>query len=235
MIVDVVIRTYHKDIEWLNKALYHLHCNLTGFRKIIILIPNGQEHLLSHLTAERVIAVDSCCSNDYIGQQITKLQAYKHTDAEYIMFMDSDTMLLEPTHVYEFFKRGKPLIYKTHYDLVGDAKAWKSITENLLGFEITHEYMRRFPFIYKTNDLKEIDEFVSARFEKPSLFELGSVLGALSEFNLIGAYLDKYKPTEYMILDTENTQLEESKIKQYWSWGGIQQYNKEHNKGCGCN
>jgi hypothetical protein len=41
-----------------------------------------------------------------------------------------------------------------------------------------------------------------------------------SEFNALGAYIDRYENDQYYIADTD-VWIPDSVARQYWSWGGI--------------
>src|SRR5690348_1072398 len=154
MTVDIFIRTYKNDLEWLTYCLHSIHKHLRGFRKIIISIPKDQVHLLIpyNLTQE-IIVTEEVFQDDYLGQQVSKIFAFEHTDADFILFMDSDCIVKHLCNVSDFFRNGKPILLKTKYDQVGDAICWKAITEKFLGYEVEYEYMRRLPVIYHTSSL----------------------------------------------------------------------------------
>ena len=71
MTTDIFIRTYEKDLGWLVYALASIQKYVTGHRNIVITIPKGQEHHISHLTAETVIAVGDM-DDGYLGQQLPR-------------------------------------------------------------------------------------------------------------------------------------------------------------------
>lgn len=214
MTTDIFIRTYHKDIEWLSHSLKSIHKFCSGYRNIIICIPTGQQHLLKHLTQEKVVTCFSY-SNDYIGQQVSKLLAYEHSDADYIWFTDSDCIYTMETKPEDFFKDGKPFVLKTPYEKVGDAICWKQPTENAMKMTLTHEYMRRLPLIYRNDTLKKIDLFFNG--------VEGYVLKQphFSEFNLMGAFAERFDKNKYVFLDTDTNEIPVQRIKQYWSHSGV--------------
>lgn len=217
MILDIYIRTYYKDLEWLKLCLRSISKFVTGHRKIIICIPEGQQHLIEvwNLTQEKIITCEAH-KNDYIFQQVSKLLSYKETDAEYILFVDSDVVFLNPTSVNEYFKDGKPIIFETKWEDAGDAICWKEPTEKILGFQTETEKMRRMPLLYRRDTLEEIDK----KFNVISFADLDR----LSEFNLVGSYAKVNESEKYYFWNThENPDLPEMKSRQYWSWGGCTQ------------
>ena len=84
--ISIFIRTYHCDIKWLNYCLESIHKNLSGWSEIVICIPTGQETLLSHLTSEKVVTC-KIYKDDYLGQQISKIQAVILTIVSIIIYI----------------------------------------------------------------------------------------------------------------------------------------------------
>ncbi len=95
MHVDIFIRTYKNDLPWLAYALKSIHKYVTGHRNIIVAIPMDQVRLLSHLSVEKVVGVHDL-EDGYLGQQLTKMQAWKLTDADAVVFWDSDVVATRP-------------------------------------------------------------------------------------------------------------------------------------------
>lgn len=220
MNIDIFIRTYHKDIPWLNYALESIHKYVTGYRRVIVTIPAGEGHLLKHLTAETVIEVEDM-ADGYLGQQLTKMEAWKYTDADAVVFWDSDVIAAEPIDVKsEYFHEDKPILYKTRYSSI--ESPWRAITEKAVKFPVEWEYMRRLPLVYLRSTLWECQTFIEA-IQGIGLraYVERQPLRAFSEFNVIGAFVDEHRRNQYHILDTEAIDLPPNKVLQFWSWGGI--------------
>lgn len=216
MTVDIFIRTYKNDLEWLKYCLKSINKYVTGYRNIIISIPQNDKHLLDswNLTIEKVASWNPTTDNGYIDQQINKLLAYQTTDANYILFVDSDCIFKEPVNVQEhYFMDNIPYLMKTRYELVGDAICWKETTESIIGKPLEYEYMRRIPCLYRSETLKDLDLYVNC-------IGLAS-RDRLSEFNLIGAYIDLFEKEKYRIIDTEKEPIPTDCARQMWSWGGL--------------
>jgi hypothetical protein len=222
MLVDIFIRTYAKDLEWLKYCLRSIHKYVDGYRDIIISIPDKDAHLLKefNLTKERVVSWKPKSKDGYIDQQINKLMAHTLTDADYILYVDSDVCFYRQIDVAkEYFVNGKPYLMKTNYNLVGDAICWKKPTEEILGFELEYEYMRRIPCLYSIITLASLDKLVNcSKLAK---------LNRLSEFNLIGAYVDHYENHLYHIIDTEKDEIPKECAKQLWSWSGCNEEDRQ--------
>jgi hypothetical protein len=217
MTTDILIRTYSKDLQWLAHALRSIQMNVTGYRQIIVAIPDAS--LLSHLTAETVIQVEDL-PDGYIGQQLTKMEAWKYTDADAVVFWDSDVIATEPVDVSEWFVDGQPLVWKTRYASIN--APWQKMTEKAVGFPVEWEYMRRMPLVYRTDTLRRCCEFMEQLHGKPLKNYLKLVPHReFSEFNVLGAYAEMYEEDEYAFIDTETVTMPKNKLRQFWSWGGI--------------
>lgn len=217
MTVDIFIRTYSKDLEWLKYCLKSITKYATGFRDVIICIPEHEKHLISGwgLTKEKVFKWSPVSANGYVDQQINKLSAHKFTDADYVLFIDSDTCFKKKTNVTDYFTVAKPNLIKTRYELVGDAICWKEPTESILKTEVHYEYMRRMPLLYKTQTLKNLEFHLGG-------FKQIAKENKLSEFNLIGAFIELIeKDEDYHIINSEIDPLPPITINQEWSWGGL--------------
>lgn len=213
MNVDIFIRTYSGDIPWLNYCLKSIYKFGSGYRNVIVCIPEGQEHYVAHLTSEIVVTCP-IYTDDYVGQQITKLNSFKYTDADYMLFTDSDCIFTEDFNVQDYFKDGKPIIVKESYESIKehkDAYARKSTIEMYMREPVEFEYMRRQPFLYRRDTLIELSKFYTPEEDDRKL----------SEFNLIGAYCDSYEHDKYCILEVGKDEIPHGKVKQFWSWGGL--------------
>jgi len=221
MTTDIFLRTYHKDLEWLGYALKSIHKYVTGYRRIVIAIPKGEGHLLSHLTAETVIEVPDM-DDGYIGQQLTKMRAYEYTDAGAVIFWDSDVVATQPIDIHaEYFHEGKPILYKTRYASM-DGNPWQPITAKAVGFTPEWEYMRRMPITFRRDTLMMADtRMVHIHHVSLSYYLSQQPFRAFSEFNVMGALAEQMTPDRYHIVDTETVDMPPNKVMQGWSWGGI--------------
>ncbi len=223
MTTDIFIRSYKKDFDWLKYCLMSIEKFVSGHRKIIISVPaEDLQHLDCSQIKGCVISWVPVCENGYIDQQINKLCAYKLTDADNILFVDSDCYFIKPTNVSEYFISGLPILMKTRYESVGDAICWKKPTEEILGCEVLFEYMRRLPMLLKRNTLQKFDE----KYNSLALANRKS----LSEFNLLGAFAEGNQIGEYYVIDTEKDPYPIAPAVQGWSWGGLTEGIENHIK-----
>ena len=219
MSISIFIRTYHRDIKWLNYCLQSIHKNLLGWDEIVIAIPTGQETLLSDLTQEKVITT-KIQKDDYLAQQSDKMQAHKYCKGDYILFVDSDVIFKPNANILDYFHENKPIILKADYNYVGEAICWKKPTEKLFKENIEFEYMRFAPQIFHKSTL----EMFNDSFPDIENYVISQPYRQFSEFNALGFYAEKMQPDDYSIVDVTNgvpEYLPENKSKQYWSWSNL--------------
>lgn len=219
MSISIFVRTYHRDIKWLNYCLQSIHKNLLGWNEIVICIPTGQESLLSHLTSEKVVTC-KIYKDDYLFQQVSKIQANQHCKGEYILFVDSDVIFKPNANVLDYFYENKPIVLKAKYDSVGEAICWKAPTEKLFKENIDFEYMRFAPQLFHKSTL----EMFNDSFHDIENYVMSQPYRQFSEFNALGFYAEKMQNNDYSIIDVTNgvpEYLPKNNAVQKWSWGGI--------------
>lgn len=235
----IFIRTYPKDYEWLKYCLRSIrkHAPEVG---VVVTWPQGTEAPSLADAPEKFLftPVDREHHDDYIGQQITKLQADKWVNylqfepraVEYVVHIDSDTVLTDSPD--KLFIDGKPQMLRTPYSqLPLDAQVWKPITEGHMGREVSHEYMRRLPLVYPVSLYGELRRYLEA--QHGTTFDQWAArvpAGRLSEFNLLGAYAFEHMHDAFHWVDTDRDPLPPLVATQRWSWGGIDAYREELEK-----
>jgi hypothetical protein len=217
--IDIFYKSYAKDFEWLYYSLKSIKKYLTGYNKIIIIIPEKEKELLNYdlineLNCE-VYFVNEY-GNGYIYQQFIKMTAHKYCKSKFILYSDSDLIFNKEIDLQNLIDDDKPEILYTDYSKVGDAICWKEVTEKFIGRELDYEFMRRLPLIYhrstieKINEEYDIEDTIMNKFSKK-----------FSEFNAIGAWIFYNEPDNYKLTNTDSYSYEPPIGKQYWSYGGL--------------
>lgn len=214
--ISIFIRTYSKDIKWLYYCLQSIHKNLVGWDDIVICIPTGQEHLLSHLSSEKVVTC-KIYKDDYIGQQISKLKAYEHCKGDYIFFVDSDVVFYEGANINQYFKDNKPVILYDRYENVGEAICWKPVVEKLFKENIDYEFMRRAGQLFHKSTLENFCN----NFSDIENYAVSQSYRKFSEFNILGFYAWKIEQDNYTFIDLSKSEIPKTYHKQYWSWSNL--------------
>lgn len=210
--IDIFIKSYPKDYTLLKYALLSIQKYLSGYRKVILLIPNQgfNPEIPEDLNIEIKFVREY--GNGYLYQQWCKISASNHSDADYILFADSDCIFDKPTNVLDLVKN-KPQILYTDYSKVGDAICWKEPTDKFMNEPQQYEFMRRLPLVYHTSTLRTINEL------EPNLESIIMNSDRFSEFNAMGAWAFRHESEKYNFINTDEWSYSEPISVQLWSHG----------------
>ena len=225
--VDIYIRTYIKDFDVLRYCLLSIKKYLSDYRKIIINVRSKELALLmaslsdleffNEITLIRSHNYHN--SIDYCGQQICKLEADLYTDADYILFVDSDCIYNDHTSVYDYFnsETGKLYLLKTRWEKIPETHRWKKCLRHL-GLLTDYELMRRLPQLYPVHVFRNIRALIENKCGKRYIEGILDIYSkcSFSEFNVIGSYIFLNCPeVEFVEYDPNKHQI---KCTQVWSY-----------------
>ncbi len=225
--IDIFIKSYRQDFSLLKYSLMSIKKNVTGYENIRILIPKEDGMFLHELGPEipdrtTIQTIDEYGSG-YLYQQVCKMNAWKHSDADYILFSDSDIIFDRPVNVQDLIKDGKPEILYTPYDKVGSAICWKEPTEHFTGWPQEFEFMRRNNLCYHRSTLVLINEFY------PYLEQEVMASERFSEFNFLGAWSFKHERNKYNFVNTEEGWIYIPPLGiQLWGWAQKDNQDEPH-------
>ena len=224
MIIDIFIRTYKRDFPLLKCTLYSILKYVTSFRSIVVTVRDKEYiDLMNTLKIERffinnidkikIISVPNFSDNmDYFGQQITKLHADMYTDAEYIMFLDSDCVFYDNFDIQkEMFDKDEKviLLVEKWENLPKTYDVWKTFLQ-VCDFKTEFEFMRRVPLIYPSKICKNLRHYMSAKYKIKFTDACLQIYNStdtylqhkyFSEFNLLGAYSYIYEPNYFNFIN----------------------------------
>ena len=204
MICDIYIKTHERD------APYHVECMrsidkyCTGFRKTVVV--HG-EH-----------------PRGYLAQQSSKMHADQHTDADFILVTDSDTLFTCPITPETYMVGDKSIWLHTPFDTAmredKNVKCWIDVMWEFFGHEPKHEMMRRQPFMVPAWALKALREFCVERHGQ-SLHDYIMSKRAFTEWNVLGMFMWEHFHDRIHWIDTTKDELPELTVRQFWSWDDI--------------
>ena len=220
MITDILIKTYPSDFEWLKYCLFSIDRFASGFRQVVIVSPEQ----LPFPTRHRVIVEPDAPGNGYLHQQVVKLHAFRYSDADQFLFMDSDCIFTREVHPGTFMREDKPIWLKTPWTHVKDQNArdaWYPCMTNFLGKQPVFEFMRRHPFLIPTWFLKEMDASCRLIHDK-DLATYVMETPNFSEFNCAGglAHTKKFHDRFFWI-DTTKDEVPPLTVLQHHSYHGL--------------
>lgn len=216
MSTSIFIKTWKNDLEWLQYCLKSIWKFGSGFEEIVLVADDSCRGLMDDFNLKVHYVRD--WTNGYIQQQYVKLHADMYVSSDNILFVDSDVTFCRSFSESDFMKDGKPILLKTRYSsLIGSgAEVWKPLTEKAVGFSVEWEYMRRLPMLYLKDTVTAFRNAYHQVVDSMRNIQDRS----FSEFNALGAFVEKYQPDLYFISDTE-IWMPSTVIRQNWSWGGI--------------
>jgi len=216
--IDIFYKSYAKDFEWLYYSLRSVKKYITGYNKIVIVIPEQDKDLLKYELIDELrceVNLVNEYGNGYIYQQFIKMTAHKYCESKFILYSDSDLVYTTKIDLNKLIDNEKPEILYTDYSKVGDAICWKEVTEKFIGREIKYEFMRKMPLVYhrstiiKINENYDIEDTIMNKFSD-----------RFSEFNSIGAWIYYNEADKYKLTNTDKWCYVPPICRQFWSWGG---------------
>lgn len=220
MTCDIFVRSYAGDFEWLTYCLRSIQRFAKGFRKTIVVVPHGQHPPTG--TAETVFFIHEKMDG-YLDQQSCKLHADSFTDADYILYTDSDTIFtreITPSDCVDGNRAN--WLYTPYSSLTGDnAQFWRAVTEKAMKRPVEFEFMRRHPFCVPRWALEGLRQW----FWRVHGMSLENYIAAqpskdFSEWNIMGAWLWNHHRERINWTNTD-VELGVPFVHQHWSHGGF--------------
>ena len=224
MDVDILIRSYYKDLRWLRYSLESIERYAAGFRRIILVVPRSSLERLRHSGLDRKVETHMCedFRDDYLGQQITKLYADSYSDADFICHVDSDCLFRRPTTPDDFFLGDKPVVPMARYAAFPDRQSWQNLTERFLCRPVEYEFMRRQPFLYPRWLYGAVRQYaLQVHLQSLSDYVISQPPRGFSEYNALGAFAYFFYHGEFVWNERDTWLPDETICRWFWSWGGI--------------
>jgi hypothetical protein len=214
--VDIFIRSYRADFPWLVYCLRSIAKFAKGFGKVHICVPVTDVDGVPVGTNEEVHFVNAW-EDDYLGQQSDKLYADMYCNAPYILCLDSDCIFTKEIRPEDLFVDGKPVwLYEK---VPSQDTPWTQITHDAIGWEPEYEFMRRHPFLFERQALRDFRNYMFNRHNKAlNVYIKERPYRSFSEFNAYGAWCYKEKNLLYKWLHPSEFHCI---ANQEWSWGGL--------------
>ncbi len=234
--IDIFVRTCKKDAVWLTFMLRSMEHNVPAdvYRQILVAFDESEsdyfEKLLPYfalplrLIPERtpVIRPEAVFgvqyeSVGYLAQMYSKFMAWQHTDADYVMHLDSDVIVRRPiTRLDLMDSKGRVYVKSVNFStLTPEQGMWRKPSEDLLKETVPVETMSGFPFVFPRTLYINAIQHIETVHGMPFLDVLRS-LPKFNEFTPLGHYLVNYMPDSWV----ENPQKSNA-FEQAVSWDGL--------------
>jgi hypothetical protein len=149
---DIVIVSHKKDLCWLEYCLRLLRKNWREYSRIIVRVEEDCREIVEKWAMPGVEFYYVVPWPDgYAFQMYQKMISDDYTDADLLMLVDSDLMLVEPFDLGTLLESGLPVIYYLEWceQKNGVAeKVWRRPTSQLMGLDLDRDYMVSPPFLY---------------------------------------------------------------------------------------
>lgn len=238
---DIFIKSTPKDYEWLSYCRRSIDKFATGFGKVILVIPKSEEGSPesiglyvngviddwmpgNHKIQIKAIEVPEYGEDHYLSQQVFKMHAGTFSDADYFLYIDSDTIFTKPVTPETFFKDGKPIWLMTPWQDAGDLP-WKAIMQKFMGREPPFEFMRRMGQVIPRWLLIKFREFCEEKHGMTlDKYIMSQPSRSFSEFNVIAFYAYEFHRDKFTWIDTSKvpeSEWPELVVDQRWSHNPI--------------
>lgn len=160
---------------------------------------------------------------NYMTQQVAKLNADRFSKADNILHVDSDCIFIRPVTPETFMRDGTPRWLMTPWSECPDAKkAWMHVMVKCLQECPPAEFMRKSTIISPRWAYAEFRAFI----EKTHGVTMEAYVSnqpnrEFSEYNCLGFYLWLYHRDKIAWHDTSVLGVPEPWEMQHWSWGGL--------------
>lgn len=218
------IRSYWKDLDWLDLCLRSIDHHCKGFAEIVVVVPESSRQWLTRSRVSRGVRLvyGPDYRDDYLGQQVTKLYADQFIEADLIVHVDADCVFTRTTQPQDLAPGGRPQILTRPIVELGRHYPWRRPTEDFLGFAVDLDFMQQPPFVYPrwlypllrrhclaTHGLS-IEHYVISRPPR-----------GFSEFNVLGAYAFRNHAEAFDFPRVGSDDAPPPRCDWYWSWGGL--------------
>lgn len=236
--VSIFIVTHAKDFEWLGYCLQSIAKFATGFHRVVVVCPDGDEE---HIYKGHGPFADSVVIKTFdqapaplghLHHNYVKCTPYEYDlDADYFLYVDSDCVFTGPVTPADYFVDGKPVLLIESYESLAKKKdgavVWQKPAEDALDFRCRYETMRRHPAVHGAAFLMEMRKYIEAVHGRPLLKyvldQKPTYPCGFAEFPTMGAYALHVWSDLYHFIDVGEhpDQRPPDNIMQFWSHGPI--------------
>jgi hypothetical protein len=162
-----------------------------GYRHVVVVVPPSS---LDRLPRDDIfnwkrVGLRACdeYADDYLGQQITKLNADAWTDADYVLIVDSDCVFRAPCSLASlFFDDQRPVIRYLSRSRRPATDGWRVCVEDFHGLPLPFDPLTASPWLYPVSLFGELRAAALRRHRMPiDRWILGRSLDRVSEIGLL--------------------------------------------------
>jgi hypothetical protein len=221
MTIDIVIRTWFRDFRWLALSLRSILRFVDGYRRIVVVMPESSFDRLPKgvVPDTKCITVATCAefTNDYLGQQITKLHADEFTDASLIVHLDSDCIFEAKCDLRALLIRGDLITVRGAWSSRRQARdGWRQCVVDFYGRMLPFDAVVPPPLMFPASLYGELRSHCrSVHKVDIAQWVLARQIDTVSEYGLLAGEAWFRRPEEFFWSDIANEPL--WPCRQYWS------------------
>ncbi len=225
MTCDIFIRSYWRDFPWLEYCIKAIERYCHDFNEVVVVIPENSRPWLSRhpgILGNSRLEIDRNYSDDYLGQQVTKLHADTFSQADLICHIDSDCIISRPIQPEDIAPGGIPRVYTRPIAALPRHWPWTQPTQEFLECNVSHDFLQYPPFTFPkwlypllrtwTSETKgtSLEDWIMSRPAR-----------GFSEFNALAAYAYIHYRDKFIWTRATDMGEAEQCCKWFWSWGGL--------------
>jgi hypothetical protein len=237
---DILIVSCQKHYPWLRWALKSIVRFASGFRQVMVLVPENELSGLNSWLGEfsnnpgvpiRIKMFKDWPGKGFLCHEWQIMCSDQATDADYFVHLDSDTLFVEPVTPQDYFVDGKPVLMHGSYDWLhqvvqANLRMWQETVVAAIGGDVPQETMRRHPAVHPRETYVLARELIEKHTgQHPMQYIHGcreDFPQGFCEFNTLGAVAwrhlhDKYHWIDHQQLHETNTPWPAGKLVQFWS------------------
>lgn len=216
MTLDVVYSTYWKDLSWICYSMQLLHKHFRAAFGVHVLAEEDCKQVTDTWGLPRTTYhFTKPWKDGYAFAMYQKAIADTYSQADLVLLMDSDHMLMEPVYLEDLLSHAKPIIRFRDWDedpndpalLVGKAQ-WGPPTARCLGIPLDRDYMVGPPFMFWRDTFakmrQRVEDVIGLPFhdavysDRPYDYkQFLSHPKVFCDYEALGLYAAKFEPERY--------------------------------------
>ena len=235
MRTDILIASCKRDLPWLRYALKSIKKFAHGFGGVTVVWPRAEtEQFIGFepgtLTQTNLVLFDEFPGKGMLDAMSQKMLADQHCpNANYVLHSDSDVVFKEPFGPEDYMVEGKPIWLVEPYEAIKARRdsgvgryRWRSVTEDMLGFEVKYETMCWPQIICPVGLYDEYRKHIEKRWGMPMrhyyLTGRNEFPQDRAEFPSLGAYAREFHHDWFQWIDVStNEPRPKHRAIQFWS------------------
>ena len=190
-VIDILIRTYFRDFRWLSLCLRAISAHVQGHRDVVVVMPPSSLERLpaGHVAFGRGVRICGCdeYADDYLGQQVTKLNSDAFTDANHVVIVDSDCICNAPCSLQALlFEDSRPVMRYRSRSRRPENDGWRACIRDFHGASLPFDVVTASPWLCPASLFAEL-RATAERRHRMSIDDwvLGRSLDHVSEIGLL--------------------------------------------------